>query len=125
MSFYLRSKEALGGLYEVNNPYVNAMFAAVAAGVVAWALHEAFYSRLRPRFGSRAVIAGEGALAAGAGVYVGIVLTYTRPDERASEPGRRGTRGCGSGVGRFTRDSGARSWTLLRRRCWSWQRSQD
>ncbi len=75
--FYLRSKEAVGGLYEVNNPYVNAMFAAVAAGVVAWVLHEAFFSRLRPRFGSRAVIAGEGALAAGAGVYIGIVLTYT------------------------------------------------
>ena len=75
--FYLRSKEALGGLYEVNNPYVNAIFAAVAAGVVAWALHEAFHSRLRPRFGSRAVIAGEGVLAAGMGVYVGVVLTFT------------------------------------------------
>ncbi len=75
--FYLRSKEAVGGLYEVNNPFVSAMFAAVAAGVVAWALHEALYSKLSPRIGPQAVIAGETALAAGAGVYVGIVLTYT------------------------------------------------
>ena len=75
--FYLRSKEAVGGLYEVNNPYVNAMFAAIVAGVVAWALHEAFFRRLRPRFGSRAVMAVEGTLAASAGAYIGIVLTYT------------------------------------------------
>ena len=75
--FYLRSKEAVGGLYEINTPYVNAMFAAVAAGVVAWALHEAFFSRLRLRFGRRAIFAGEGALAGGVGAYVGVVLTYT------------------------------------------------
>ena len=30
--FYLRSQEALGGLYEVNNPYVNILFALVTAG---------------------------------------------------------------------------------------------
>ena len=30
--FYLRSQEALGGLYEVNNPYVNIVFALVTAG---------------------------------------------------------------------------------------------
>ena len=34
--FYLRSGEALGGLYEVNEPFVNVAFAAVVAGVVAW-----------------------------------------------------------------------------------------
>ena len=40
--FYLRSQETLGGLYEVNSLYLNAVFAAVVASVVAWALHTAF-----------------------------------------------------------------------------------
>ena len=47
--FYLRSKETAGGIYgQVNSPYVNALFAAIVAGVVAWALHEAFYSGCGP-----------------------------------------------------------------------------
>ena len=74
--FYLRSQESLGGLHAVNSPYVNGVFAAVVAAVVAWALYEAFYSRLRARVGPTALRAGWGLLAVGAGVYAGVVLSY-------------------------------------------------
>jgi branched-chain amino acid transport system permease protein len=74
--FYLRSQEALGGLYAVNSPYVNVVFAVVTAGVAVWVLHTAFYSRLRSRFSPTFMRAGVGALSAGAGVYIGLVLTY-------------------------------------------------
>ena len=74
--FYLRSQEALGGLYSVNSPYVNVVFAVVTAGVAAWVLHTAFYSRLRPRFSPTALRTGTWALSAGVGVYTGLVLTY-------------------------------------------------
>ena len=74
--FYLRSQEALGGLYAVNSPYVNVVFAVVTAGVAVWVLHTAFYSRLRLRFSPTVLRAGVGALSAGAGVYIGLVLTY-------------------------------------------------
>ena len=46
--FYLRSQDGFGG-NDYTNPYVNAMLAAVTAGVVAWALYEAFFHKLRPR----------------------------------------------------------------------------
>ena len=75
--FYLRSKEVVGGLHEVNNPYVNILLAAVVAGVVAWALHEAFFNRLRVRFDPRALRLVGGLLAAAAGVYTGLALSYT------------------------------------------------
>ncbi len=75
--FYLRSKEALGGLYHVQNLYMNALFAAVVAGVVAWALHESLFNRLRTRFDSKVLRVVGGLLAAAAGVYTGIVLTFT------------------------------------------------
>ena len=76
--FYLRSQEALGGLYEVNNPYVNIVFALVTAGVVAWALHVSFFSRLSARFNPRVVRVVGGLLAAGAGAYMGLVLSYPK-----------------------------------------------
>ena len=47
--FYLRSQDAFGG-QDLINPYVNILLAAVTAGVVAWALYEAFFHKLRPRF---------------------------------------------------------------------------
>ena len=75
--FYLRSKEALGGLYHVQNLYMNAIFAAVVAGVVAWALHESLYSRLRTRFDPRVLRVVGGLLAAAAGTYTGFVLSLT------------------------------------------------
>ena len=76
--FYLRSQEALGGLYEVNNPYVNIIFGVVTAGVVAWTLHVSLFRRLSSRFNPRVVQAAGGLLAAGLGAYMGLVLTYPR-----------------------------------------------
>ena len=74
--FYLRSQQVLHGQYEVNNLYVNIVFAAVVAGVVAWGLHGGFHSRLRTRFNPIAVLAVGGLLASGAGVYTGFVLAH-------------------------------------------------
>ena len=62
--FYLRSGEALGGLYQVNDPAVNVVFALVTAGVAWWAVRECYGRRLRERFGSRSALGIE-ALVAG------------------------------------------------------------
>ena len=75
--FYLRSFDTLGGRYEVNEPIVNIAFAAVTAGVAAWAFHEAFHTRLRDRgFGRASVRAADGAVAASVGIYMWSVLTF-------------------------------------------------
>ena len=73
--FYLRSHDTLGGQYEVNEVYVNVLFAATAAGVAVWAFNVVLPSRLRERFKS-AVRPAMGALAVGVGVYTGFVLSY-------------------------------------------------
>ena len=75
--FYLRSKEAIGGLYQVQNPLLNVLFAAVVAGVVAWALYEIFSPQLRHKRSRTALYCVGGALAGLVGVYTGLVLTYT------------------------------------------------
>ncbi|MYA59374.1 MAG: branched-chain amino acid ABC transporter permease [Chloroflexi bacterium] len=77
--FYLRSSETLGGLYEVNNPIVNGIFALVVAGVVFWALHTGLYYWLRARFSDNVLRVGFGAVALIAGAYIDIILT--RPEE--------------------------------------------
>ena len=74
--FYLRSQESLGARYTFDSPFINILFAVIAAGVVAWALHTAFYSRLRSRYSPAAIRAGVGVLSAAAGIYLGIVLSY-------------------------------------------------
>lgn len=74
--FYLRSQDGFGG-QDYTNPYVNILLAAVTAGVVAWALYEAFFHKLRPRFDRRVLYAVGGLLAVGAGVYMGLVLSFT------------------------------------------------
>ncbi len=77
--FYLRSSEAVVGRQDVNNIFVNIVFAVVVTGVVAWALHVGLYSRLRDRIDPSVLRAGGPLLAAGIGVYTGFVLSY--PDE--------------------------------------------
>ena len=75
--FYLRSFDTLGGRYEVNEPVVNILFAAVTAGVAAWAFHEALHSRFRRRGASRnTVLIADGAVAVATGVYMWLVLTF-------------------------------------------------
>ena len=74
--FYLRSGEALGGQYHVNDPVVNVVFALVTAGVVLWALREAYHRRLRARFGNRTAVYAELLVAGGFGAYMGVVLTW-------------------------------------------------
>ena len=74
--FYLRSHESLGARYTFDSPFINVLFAAIAAGVVAWALHTAFHGRFRSRFSPATIRTGVGVLSAAAGVYLGIVLSY-------------------------------------------------
>ncbi len=76
--FYLRSQETLGGLYAVNSLFVNVLFAAVTAGVVAWAVYETLQPRLRSRLRPAIVRGIAGLAAAGAGVYTGVVLSYPK-----------------------------------------------
>ena len=77
--FYLRAQQSSPGLYDSNDLYVNIIFAAVVAGVAAWALHVGLYSRTRDRIHPIVLRLVWGLLAAGAGVYVGLILAY--PDK--------------------------------------------
>ncbi len=72
--FYLRSHAVLGGQYAVNSGPVNVLFAVVTAGVAAWALHVLLYRRLHSRMNPTALLVVGGLLAAGVGVYTGLVL---------------------------------------------------
>ncbi len=74
--FYLRSGEALGGQYQVNDPAVNVVFALVTAGVALWVLREAFHRRLRDRLGNRNARYAEALIAGGLGAYMGVVLSW-------------------------------------------------
>ena len=72
--FYLRSHAVLGGQYAVNSGPVNVLFAVVTAGVAAWALHVLLYRRLHTRMNPTALLVVGGLLAAGVGVYTGLVM---------------------------------------------------
>jgi len=74
--FYLRTATALGSRADVNNVYVNAVFAAVVGGVVAWVLYTLLYPRLRGRFPPNTIGVAIGLLGGGAGAYAGIVLAF-------------------------------------------------
>lgn len=74
--FYLRSGEALGGLYQVNDPAVNVVFALVTAGVAFWALREFYGRRLREQVGARTALSVEALAAGGLGAYLGVVLSW-------------------------------------------------
>ena len=74
--FYLRSQEWLGGIYQVNTPVVNIIFAVVVAGVAAWVLHTTLYSRLRQRVSPPVLRILGGILALVVGAYAGAVLMF-------------------------------------------------
>ena len=74
--FYLRSHDTLGGRYEVNEPLVNLVFAAVTVGVVAWGFHTAFESRLRSHLNPTAIRALTGLVSLAAGIYMWFVLGF-------------------------------------------------
>lgn len=72
--FYLRSHDVVGGQYAANSGPVNVLFAVVTAGVVAWALHVLLSRRLQSRVSQTTLLVVGGILAAGVGVYTGLVL---------------------------------------------------
>ena len=76
--FYLSSQETLQGRYQVDNLYISIVFAAVTAGVAAWALHAGLYPRLRKRFNPTTLSIAVGLSAVGTGVYTGFLLAYPR-----------------------------------------------
>ena len=74
--FYLRTSTALGSRADVNSIYVNAVFAAIVAGVVGWTLHTVLYPRLRRRYSPTTIGFLAGVLAVAVGGYTGVVLSY-------------------------------------------------
>lgn len=76
--FYLRSHDTLGGRYEMNVPALNLAFAAITAGVAAWALNEWLRPRIEPRFGRAPALAAIGALSLAAGAWMFVVLWMPR-----------------------------------------------
>ncbi|MDE2940567.1 MAG: branched-chain amino acid ABC transporter permease [Chloroflexota bacterium] len=74
--FYLRSQEWLGGIYQVNTPVVNIIFAVVVAGVAAWVLHTTLYGRLQQRVPPPVLRTLGGILALVVGAYAGAVLMF-------------------------------------------------
>ena len=84
--FYLRSHDTLGGRYEMNILALNAAFAAVTAGVAAWALNEWLRPRIEPRFGRAPARIATVALALAAGAYMGAVLTLPRDIHLTTAP---------------------------------------
>ena len=78
--FYLRAKDALQvGQFDVNDMYVNVVFALVVAGVTGWALQVGLMQRLAKRVGRRGAIVAVTLASAAAGIYAGFVLND--PDE--------------------------------------------
>ncbi len=73
--FYLRAPGSFGGQFAVGNPFVDIVFGLVTAGVVAWALHTAFYARLRGRINLKVLRGGILLLALVAGFYTWLVLS--------------------------------------------------
>ncbi len=74
--FYLRSQEWLGGIYQVNTPIVNIIFAVVVAGVAAWVIRTTLYDRLRQRFPAPFLRLMGGIFSLAVGAYAGAVLMF-------------------------------------------------
>jgi len=83
--FYLRSQQS-SSLYQTNNLYLNIVFALVVAGVVAWVFRSTVHGRLRGRIGENALLAIEGVVAAGVGVYTWTLLAYPEDLYRLLSP---------------------------------------
>ncbi len=83
--FYLRSQQS-SSLYQTNNLYLNIVFALVAAGVAAWVFRTTLHGRLRGRLGDNALLALEGAVAAGVGIYTWALLAYPEDLYRLLSP---------------------------------------
>ena len=70
---YLRSQDAAIP-YDPSNVYLNVVFALVACGVAAWALHTALYARLRSPLGPVLPLVVEAAVGIGVGAYTWLIL---------------------------------------------------
>ena len=70
---YLRSQDA-ATFYDPSSAYLNIVFALVAAGVAAWGLHAALYTRLRSPLGPVAPLVVEAAAGIGVGAYTWYIL---------------------------------------------------
>ena len=78
--FYLRSKDALQvGQFEVNDLYVNVVFALVVAGVAGWGFQAGLRQHIAARIGRRGGLIVLALTAAAAGSYAGFILN--NPDE--------------------------------------------
>ncbi len=74
--FYLRAGQATDTAYDPANIGLNIALGAVVAGVVAWALHTAFFERLRSRYPARLIRASCILAALISGIYTSVLLQY-------------------------------------------------
>ncbi len=74
--FYLRAGQATDTAYDPGNIGLNIALGAVVAGVIAWALHTAFFERLRSRYSAPLVQAGYLFIAIVSGTYTAFLLQY-------------------------------------------------
>ena len=74
--FYLRAGQATDTAYDPANIGLNIALGLVVAGVVAWALHTAFFERLRDHYPAPFVRAAYLLIALGTGSYTTILLQY-------------------------------------------------
>ena len=74
--FYLRAGQATDTAYDPANIGLNIALGTVVAGVVAWALHTAFFERLRSRYSALFVQAGYLFVAIISGTYTAFLLQY-------------------------------------------------
>ncbi len=77
--FYLRAGQATDTAYDPANIGLNIVLGVIVAGVIAWALHTAFFERLRDRYSTPFVRAAYLLIAIGAGGYTTILLQ--NPDD--------------------------------------------
>ncbi len=84
--FYLRAGQAADTAYDPANIGLNIALGAVVAGVVAWALHTAFFERLRSRYPVPLVRAAYLLIAIGVGAYIAFLLQYPDDLHRTGAP---------------------------------------